>query len=127
MELVGLLGWWYIAGWKRMVATRMDKLASTADYFSIGLLARTLFAPFRQISAGKVRGPLAVQVRAFFDRLVSRCIGAVVRSIMIVLGGLTLVVQSIFSVVAIVIWAFIPLLPFIGALLAFIGWVPRWI
>ena len=68
-----------------------------------------------------------MQVRAFFDRLVSRCIGAVVRSIMIVLGGLTLVVQSIFSVVAIVIWAFIPLLPFIGALLAFIGWVPRWI
>lgn len=126
MLIVGLLGWWYTAGWKRMIHARLEGLSLTADYFSIGLLAKTLFAPFRQISAGGVRGPIGVQIRAFFDKLISRCIGAIVRTIMIVLGVLAIALQMLFSLVGIIMWAFIPLLPFIGAIVAFLGWIPRW-
>ncbi len=126
MELVGLLGWWYTAGWKRMIMMRVDGLASTADYFSIGILASTLFAPFRQISAGKVRGPIAIQLRAFVDRVFSRCIGAIMRTIMIFIGTMALVLQAVWAAISIVLWAAVPLLPIAGLIMAFIGWAPRW-
>ncbi len=127
MELVGFLGWWYAAGWRQLVARRVDGLAATADYFSIGLLASTLFSPFRQISAGNVRGPLPLQVRAFFDKLISRVIGAIARLILIVIGIIAMILQGFFAGVSILMWAVVPLLPVIGAIAAFIGWVPRWI
>ena len=127
MEIVGLLGWWYTAGWKKLITRRIDGLASTADYFSIGLLASTLFSPFRQISAGNVRGPIALQMRAFFDKLISRIIGSIARLILIVVGVIAMIVQAVFAGVSIIAWAFVPLLPFIGAIVAFVGWTPKWI
>lgn len=101
-----------------------ERVASTFDYFSIGLLLKTLFSPFRQISAGKVRGSLAVQWRAFVDRLVSRCIGAIVRSILIVIGCVTIVLHIIFGCISAVIWAVVPLLPLVGIVLTFMEWLP---
>lgn len=78
MFIVGLLSWWYGAGWVAEAKRVRERIASTADYFSIDLLVKTLFSPFRQISAGKVNGPLGVKWRAFVDRLISRCIGALI-------------------------------------------------
>ena len=87
MIIVWALSWWYGAGWKACLRGLRERLVSSYDYFSIGLLAKTLFAPFRQISAGKVRGPIGLQWRAFVDRLISRFIGAFVRLILIVVGS----------------------------------------
>ena len=89
----------------------------TADFFSIGLLARTLFSPFRQISAGKVRGPLPVQLRAFADRLFSRVIGGVFRTILIVVGVIVIFVRAVWAVCSIVIWTILPITPIIGVVL----------
>ncbi len=101
-----------------------ERIEATLDYFSFSLLLRTLFDPFRQISAGGVRGSLEVQLRAFFDRLISRCIGAVVRLIMIGIGAIVLLVNSILAVVIVVAWLFVPLLPIVGLLLWISGWMP---
>ncbi|MET0979649.1 MAG: hypothetical protein ABWX90_00140, partial [Candidatus Saccharimonadales bacterium] len=60
MFVIGTLSWWYGAGWRQRLAMLRERLANTIDYFSIDLLARTLFSPFRQISAGKVNGPIGV-------------------------------------------------------------------
>lgn len=126
MELVGLLGWWYGAGWKQTIKSRIAGLYATADYFSIDTLAKTLFSPFRQISAGGVRGPIGVQMRAFFDKLISRVIGALIRIVMILVGVTTIFLQGVLSGLWILLWALVPALPFIGAIVAFIGWVPSW-
>lgn len=101
-----------------------DGLSGLMDYFSIDLLLRTFFAPFRQISAGKVQGPLGVQMRAFFDRLISRIIGAMVRFVMIIVGSVALGVYGLFGFVAIIIWAIVPLMPVIGFWLWTAGWIP---
>lgn len=106
-----------------MVGVR-DSLLSTYDYFSLDLLLRTLFSPFRQISAGKVRGPIGVQLRALLDNLISRTIGAIVRSIVIVVGSVTLCISSLLGFVKILLWPFIPLLPLILAVVAASGWIP---
>jgi hypothetical protein len=94
------------------------------DYFSIGLLLKTLFSPFRQISAGQVRGPLAVQMRAFFDRLISRLIGAMVRITIMIVGLVAIFFSVIIGVIGLILWAFIPLLPIVGLILWLIGWMP---
>lgn len=124
MFIIGILGWWYGQGWRQRAVRLSEKLAGTMDYFSIGLLLRTLFSPYRQISAGKVRGPLGVQMRAFFDRLISRIIGAMIRLVVIVVGLAAIALHAAFGAVMVVTWAFVPILPLIGIVLFVAGWVP---
>ena len=124
MFLVGLLQWWYGAGWKQLLARMHSRLAGVYDYFSIDLLARTLVAPFRQISAGKVQGSLQVQWRAFVDRLVSRFIGGIVRLAMIITGIISLFIFAIMNILASIIWLIMPMAPALGVAIWLIGWVP---
>jgi hypothetical protein len=97
---------------------------SIYDYFSIDLLLRTLFSPFRQISAGKVNGPLGVQMRAAVDKLISRVIGGIMRSLVVIIGSLTLLVAAIVGLLRIVLWPLIPLVPIAAVMVATSGWVP---
>ena len=126
MFLVGIMSWWYGNGLRLRFRMISDRLARTNDYFSIGLLASTLFAPYRQISAGKVKGSLALQMRALVDQLISRFIGAIVRSFMMILGIIVLNLQALGGLVELFFWVIIPTFPVVGLLLAVIGWVPSW-
>jgi len=126
MFLVGILSWWYGEGWLSRVHIMRERLAASADFFSIGILASTLFAPFRQISAGQVSGPIGVQLRAFFDRLISRIIGGFVRTFMIIFGLLAMFVQFILGIIVIIVWPIFPFLTVIGLIMTVIGWVPLW-
>jgi len=124
MFITGILLWWYGPGWRQRLVLLRERLASTMDYFSIDLLLRTLFSPFRQISAGKVQGPLGVQMRAFFDRLISRVIGMFVRLTMILIGSVAILFHAVVGSLLVILWAFIPLLPLLGVLLFLAGWMP---
>ena len=121
---MGFFQWWYGDGWARQVVYARDKVAGVYDYFSIDLLVKSWFAPFRQISAGKVRGSLQVQWRAFLDRTISRFIGAFMRTLLIIIGAMCLLVFSVGGALAIALWALLPLFPVAGIVLAAIGWVP---
>jgi hypothetical protein len=108
-----------------MRAVRLrEKLMGTLDYFSIDLLLRTFFSPFRQISAGQVRGPIGVQMRAFFDRLISRVIGAMIRLTMIIFGIVAITLYAVIGGVLVAVWGLIPFLPVLGIVLFLSGWVP---
>ncbi len=126
MFIVGLLSWWYGDGWRQRAAIIKERLASTIDYFSIDLLVKTLFSPYRQISAGSVRGSLDVKWRAFVDRTISRCIGAIIRITMIVMGAGVILFHSVIGLVILGVWAVVPLAPLIGIAMTMIGWVPTW-
>jgi len=118
MVIFSLFSWWYTTGWLTLVQKCGGRLQGTLKFFSVGQLLGSLFAPFRQISAGRVQGPLAVQMRALGDRIFSRVIGAVVRLMIIVLGLLVVAVLTIVCVASIVAWPLLPLAPFIGLLFA---------
>lgn len=126
MVILGMLSWWYTTGWKLRALRLREKVASTMDYFSIDLLLRTLFSPFRQISAGRVDGPLNAKMRAFFDRLISRMIGAMVRTFMIVIGIVAILLHIVIGGITLLAWAFVPFAPVMGLLLFMSGWLP-WI
>lgn len=118
MFIVGLVSWWYGAGLRQRMSFAGERLASMYDYFSIDLLLRTMFSPFRQISAGSVKGPIGVQLRAWLDQLISRTIGFFVRILMIIVGSITLFLTACLQVVFVVLWAMVPLAPIIGIVMA---------
>lgn len=126
MFLVGILSWWYGDGLADRIKMLKNRLASSADFFSIGLLASTIFAPFRQISAGRVSGPIGIQMRALFDRTLSRIIGSIVRIFMILFGLIVMLAQVIFGFVVIIIWVLTPIFPIVGLIMMVIGWIPTW-
>jgi hypothetical protein len=119
-----ILVWWYTEGWRQRLTALQEGVASMMDYFSIDLLLRTLFSPFRQISAGRVDGPLDLQVRAFFDQLISRLIGAVVRLIVVIIGAVAIGLGLLADALLLAAWAFVPLLPVLGLALFLLGWIP---
>lgn len=127
MFLVGLLSWWYSDGWVERTRMMRDRLMAVADFFSISLLVSTLFSPFRQISANNTAVSLSDHMHMFFDKLLSRIIGSIVRSFMIVFGLITMLFQAIFGVIILLSWLIIPLLPAIGLVGFAIGVVPQWI
>lgn len=116
-----LLRWWYGDGFKGRVRMMAYRLEGTLDYFSIDLLIKTLFSPFRQISAGRVDGPIGVQLRALVDKIFSRLIGALVRTVILIIGGIVILLQTVVGTVVLLVWALVPLIPFVGIVLAFIG------
>lgn len=126
MFVVGLLGWWYQSGWRDRRIMIKERLARARDYFSIDLLVRTWFAPFRQISADRVQGPVNVQIRAWFDRLISRIIGGIVRTIIMLIGIVWLVLQSLAGLIELLFWLLLPAFPVIGAIIMSLGWSSVW-
>ena len=122
MLFVSLLQWWYSDGWRRRAKIVSAQIAGMIDYFSIDLLAKTLFSPFRQISAGKIDGPLGVQLRAFADKLISRVIGAMIRTVLLIAGMITIALTALFGMVILIIWAIVPVLPLVGIILAGMGY-----
>lgn len=124
MFIVGLLRWWYTLGWSQRARMVMDRLDSTMDYFSIGLLLRTMFALFRQDGAGSVQGSLSVKMQAFAGRMISRVIGACIRFTVLVIGLVTIAAQMLLGLLVLALWALVPLMPIIGVVLALGDWLP---
>lgn len=126
MFLVGIISWWYGRGWREQFVRVRNRLAQTADFFSIGQLLGTLFSPFRQISAGRVDGPFGIIIRAFFDQLLSRIIGSIVRLFTILAGIIALIFQGLYEAIILIVWLFLPMFPVVGVIMMAIDWVPKW-
>lgn len=121
MFLVGIFQWWYGAGWLRHVRRSYVGILRTADVFSIGLLLKTLFNPFKQISAADVNGSLPVQFQAFLDKLFSRAVGTAIRSFTIIIGLVVIVIRTLWTCVSIVAWTLLPLMPIVGVVFWMMG------
>ncbi len=124
MVLVGLLSWWYSDGIIKRMQIISARFIFLADFFSTGRLLSTLFAPYKQISSEQTTETFNEQFRAFFDGIISRAVGATLRSSMIIIGLIVLLCQVIFGAISIVFWLIMPILPIVGIYLTLIGWLP---
>lgn len=125
MLMVGIIRWWYGDGLKQRIAQIEKWLSTTADMFSISLLLKTLFDPFRQISAAMLPAstPVDVRLRSFGDRLFSRFFGFGIRSLMIIIGSIIIGLQSIFSILLIILWLVAPMSAVIGLVITTVGYL----
>lgn len=124
LPVVSFFKWWYGDGIKLRLKATSVRIDGVTDYFSFSLLLKTLFSPFRQISAGSVDGSLDVKMRAMVDKLFSRVIGAVVRLLIILVGFVALAVVLLFSLASLLVWILLPTAPVAGLVLMTIGWTP---
>lgn len=122
MLALALFSWWYTTAWKGVASRLMQRLDHTLGFFSVGLLFRTLFDPFRQIAAGQVRGGIDAKFRAFADRTFSRFIGAFMRTLFILIGLVSALGIFVFGIVQMIVWPLIPLLPLIAVVGILQGW-----
>ena len=89
----------------------------------MGSLVRTLFKPYRQISAeiASESASLDIKFHMFLDRLISRIVGFFSRLILLLAGVLIIVFGGIISLLLIILWPLIPLLPVAGIVLTATG------
>ena len=122
MLALALFSWWYTTAWKALGRKIGQRVDTAMDFFSVSLLLRTLFDPFRQISAGQVRGSIDAQARAWADRTFSRFFGAFIRTLFIMIGLLVAMFVMLLGLLQLVVWPLIPLLPIIGIVGFIMGW-----
>jgi len=124
MQIGGMVVWWYSGGLARTAQRVFLRIDGLIDYFSIGLLLKTLFSPFRQISAGRVDGPLNIKLQAFFDNIVSRVVGAAVRTIVLIAGTAIIASSMVIGLITLILWTVLPLAPIVGLTLTLARFAP---
>ncbi len=96
--------------------------SGVTDFFSMDSLIRTLFKPYRQISAAtSATGSLDSRFQMFLDCSVSRLIGFVSRLVLLLVGCVIMVVGGFLCLVLFVLWPFLPFLPVAGIVLSLAG------
>lgn len=100
-----------------------NQLQNAADFFSIRLLVGNMFAPFRQISAAESASSpdLGTQISVFFDKLLSRMIGAVVRLLLLIIGTILIILQAVAGCLIAILWPLAPVLVVACVVLAVMG------
>src|SRR5665213_1902836 len=112
--------WWYGAGWGRAAGGMRLWNNNVLHAFSMPVLLKTLFAPWRKITTTKGRS-LDAKVRASVDNLVSRTVGFTTRLLVLIAAALLLILCTIAGVVVAVIWPFLPLLVIVCLYKGFAG------
>ena len=123
---MSFLSWWYGKGLAWRAEKILDGIGRSIDTFSLGLLLKTWFAPFRQIDAlGIANASLEVRIKKFFDKLFSRFIGAFLRTIIMIIGVFYISFKAIWGVIMLILWLILPILPIILVMIFITGWTPK--
>ena len=116
MLVVAFFRWWYGPGWRDNADRLRARLLTTYLEFSVPILLRTMFSPWRRIiSYGQ--GSIGDRVRAAVDNIVSRFVGLGVRILALLAAVIIISLNIILGSLWLVAW---PLLPVAGPLL--IAW-----
>jgi hypothetical protein len=121
LMMLAFFRWWYGPGWSGQLLAVFARIDRLSDSYSFSLLIKTLFSPYRQISAGMVRGPLSLRMRAWADRQISRFIGAGIRIAVLTAGVIVVTCTTILGLFVFLLWPIIPLVPIISAVLVATG------
>lgn len=123
MFIIKSYTWWYQSGLNIFLAKVKDIFASVTDFFSMTSLIRTLFKPYRQISADTAESSASLDLKfhMFLDRLISRIVGFVSRLFLLLVGCIFIIILGAISLIVIIIWPFLPLAPIAGIFLTIFG------
>lgn len=120
-----LFSWWYGDGWRLQLLKASRRLAGVLDTFSVEIILRTWFAPFRQIGTERYGKSVDAIVRAWIDRTVSRIIGGIVRTFVLIMGLIAYAVTAVLSGVFLIAWLLTPVVSVLALVAALTRWVPN--
>ncbi len=107
MLLIEFFSWWYSAGYARLATTLQTRLRAIWNIFSIPILLRTLFAPWKKIETEAGKG-IQNFFQAMVDNLVSRAVGFTIRLFTVIAGMVCLIIGLTVSVLVLIAWPFLP-------------------
>lgn len=105
--LFDLLAWWYLKGWVQAWHEIPETLYKVQQAFTLPVLFRTLFSPWKQITSSGGRS-LDEKIRSMIDNLLSRAVGFFVRFFVLLAALFTLATVTVFTVMLAVVWPAIP-------------------
>lgn len=82
---------------------------SVVDTFSLSILFKTIFDPWKRDVVGDKNLPLNMRIQAFFWNQFSRVIGFFIRSLVLIVGGVILVLAFVFGLIGLCFWLFFPI------------------
>ena len=112
--------WWYGRGWQQLAHNMHRRITKTSSMFSVPILLRTLFAPWKRIITYP-GASIDAKIRAFGDNMVSRAVGFSVRLLVLFSAAIMLLLVSAVAVIELVVWPFLPLLVVVTIVKGIIG------
>ena len=110
MLIAAFLQWWYGPGWRDASYRLTNRLKMTYLSFSVPILLRTMFAPWRRIMTPPGKS-LEQKMHALVDNIVSRCVGFAVRLLALFAALLIMLFYAVIGGVLLILW---PVLPILG-------------
>jgi len=115
------VSWFYIKMPKKIIEGWRNFLLFVLYYFSIKLLLKTLFSPWRKYAESYPRGiDIKKYLETFIFNTTSRVIGAIMRSFLIIGGVLCEFITFILGGIILLGWILSPVLLIAGLLSVFI-------
>lgn len=116
--------WHYTEGVRAAFQLALNFIRFIFNFFSLPLLVKTFFSPFRRMSEQYAKGLAPEQ---WFETLIvntlMRIVGMVMRTVLILAGLIALLLTILFCLAFILIWVFLPMIIMalvIGGLFLFI-------
>jgi hypothetical protein len=122
MIIIFAVRWWYSAGWQWALQRSINqRIQWCLDAFSMKALVLTWFSPFKQTYSTVKNKSLDLKVQAAVDNFISRIIGSLARTVILLAGFVCMIGAIISGLVIVLAWPFIPLLPVVAIMLTATG------
>ena len=113
--LFQFLVWYFWDMPKEILLAWRNYLAFNLEFFSVGLLLKTWFAPWHQYKWDYGRGfDLGRFLEVFFSNMITRVLGAFMRSVLIIVGLVAEVFIFLIGLIIVAGWFVLPVLLFLG-------------
>jgi hypothetical protein len=120
MLLVEFFTWWYGLGWQHAAKGSLNLVNKVQLSFSIPVLLRTLFSPWKRIISPSGRS-IDDKMRALLDNLMSRTIGFFVRIFSLIAAVILVVLAACVGIIMSIAWPLIPGLVVISLVKGIVG------
>lgn len=108
MLIRAFISWWYGEGWRTITVGIKTRIRGAYQGFSIPILLRTLFEPWKRIITYP-GATLQAKMQAVLDNLISRLVGFTMRSLALMAGTVLIVGQFLGGILLIGLWPVLPL------------------
>lgn len=113
--------WWFVFKPKQLLYIYSKVIRKIRQFFSISLLLRTLFAPWKRDEINMGNLSLQDRLRVLIMNLVSRLVGAVVRGGTVMIGVASIALTTAGFIFAITMFVLLPILSILILVMAFSG------